>query len=85
MMIVCDGTHTRPRAKRLLLGDALTHPYLAGHNYAGVRVDIRGTGESAGLPSTNMPNKGSDPSWNWPVAADACLEGSHAHTPPGVT
>ena len=26
--------------------DALTHPYLAGHGYAGVRVDIRGSGES---------------------------------------
>ena len=30
--------------------DALTHPYLAGHGYAGVRVDIRGSGESGGLP-----------------------------------
>ncbi len=29
--------------------DALTHPYLAGHGYAGVRVDIRGCGESDGL------------------------------------
>ena len=29
--------------------DALTHPYLAGHGYAGVRVDIRGSGESGGL------------------------------------
>ncbi len=35
-----DGTYER---------DALTHPYLAGHGYAGVRVDIRGTGESDGL------------------------------------
>ena len=35
-----DGTYER---------DALTHPYLAAHAYAGVRVDIRGTGESAGL------------------------------------
>jgi uncharacterized protein len=35
-----DGTYER---------DALTHPYLAGHGYAGVRVDIRGSGESAGL------------------------------------
>jgi uncharacterized protein len=31
--------------------DALTHPYLAGHGYAGVRVDIRGSGESDGLLS----------------------------------
>jgi predicted acyl esterase len=35
-----DGTYER---------DALTHPYLAGHGYAGVRVDLRGSGESAGL------------------------------------
>jgi hypothetical protein len=35
-----DGTNDR---------DALTHPYLAGHGYAGVRVDIRGSGESDGL------------------------------------
>jgi len=28
--------------------DALTHPYLAGHGYAAVRVDIRGSGESDG-------------------------------------
>jgi putative CocE/NonD family hydrolase len=35
-----DGTYDR---------DALTHPYFAGHGYAGVRVDIRGSGESGGL------------------------------------
>jgi uncharacterized protein len=35
-----DGTYER---------DALTHPYLAGHGYAAVRVDIRGCGESDGL------------------------------------
>jgi uncharacterized protein len=35
-----DGTYER---------DAQTHPYLAGHGYAGVRVDIRGSGESDGL------------------------------------
>src|ERR1700712_5813598 len=35
-----DGTYDR---------DALTHPFLAGHGYAGVRVDIRGSGESDGL------------------------------------
>ena len=29
--------------------DALMHPYLAGHGYAAVRVDIRGCGESDGL------------------------------------
>jgi uncharacterized protein len=35
-----DGTYAR---------DALTHPYLAGHGYGCVRVDIRGSGESGGL------------------------------------
>jgi predicted acyl esterase len=35
-----DGTYER---------DALTHPYLAGHGYAGVRVDLRGSGDSQGL------------------------------------
>jgi uncharacterized protein len=35
-----DGTYER---------DSLTYPYLAGHGYAGVRVDIRGSGESGGL------------------------------------
>jgi putative CocE/NonD family hydrolase len=29
--------------------DSQTHPYLAGHGYACVRVDIRGSGESDGL------------------------------------
>ena len=35
-----DGTHVR---------DALTHPYLAGHGYASVRVDMRGSGDAEGL------------------------------------
>ncbi len=35
-----DGTAER---------DALTHPYFAGHGYASVRVDMRGSGESDGL------------------------------------
>ena len=35
-----DGTSTR---------DSVTQPYLAGHGYAAVRVDIRGTGDSEGL------------------------------------
>jgi uncharacterized protein len=35
-----DGTATR---------DALTHPYFAGHGYACIRVDMRGSGESDGL------------------------------------
>lgn len=35
-----DGTAVR---------DELTYPYYAGHGYAGVRVDMRGNGESDGL------------------------------------
>ncbi|MCY3879166.1 MAG: CocE/NonD family hydrolase [Rhodobacteraceae bacterium] len=35
-----DGTAER---------DHLTHPYFAGHGYAGVRVDLRGTGDSEGV------------------------------------
>lgn len=35
-----DGTAAR---------DALTHPYMAGHGYVCVRVDMRGTGDSEGL------------------------------------
>lgn len=35
-----DGTTAR---------DALTHPYFAGHGYAAVRVDMRGSGDSEGL------------------------------------
>jgi uncharacterized protein len=35
-----DGTVVR---------DALTHPYLAGHGYACLRVDMRGSGDSDGL------------------------------------
>jgi uncharacterized protein len=37
-----DGTAER---------DSLTHPWLAGHGYASVRVDIRGSGESEGVLS----------------------------------
>ena len=35
-----DGTIVR---------DALTHPYLAGHGYAAIRVDMRGNGDSEGI------------------------------------
>jgi putative CocE/NonD family hydrolase len=35
-----DGTSER---------DALNHPYFAGHGYASVRVDIRGSGDSEGV------------------------------------
>ncbi len=35
-----DGTADR---------DALTHPYFAGHGYASVRIDMRGSGDSQGV------------------------------------
>lgn len=31
--------------------DSVTHPYLAGHGYAAVRVDLRGSGDSEGVLS----------------------------------
>ena len=37
---VCDGTAVR---------DALHHPWYAGHGYASVRVDMRGSGNSEGV------------------------------------
>ena len=37
-----DGTAER---------DSLTHPYLAAHGYACIRVDVRGSGESDGVLS----------------------------------
>jgi uncharacterized protein len=40
--------------------DALTYPYLAGHGYAGVRVDIRGSGESEGLLSDEYAQQEQD-------------------------
>ncbi len=46
-----DGTYER---------DALTHPYLAGHGYAGVRVDLRGCGESTGLLSDEYATQEQD-------------------------
>ncbi len=29
--------------------DSIRHPYLAGHGYAAVRVDMRGSGNSDGI------------------------------------
>jgi putative CocE/NonD family hydrolase len=40
--------------------DALMHPYLAGHGYAAVRVDIRGCGESDGLLSDEYARQEQD-------------------------
>jgi predicted acyl esterase len=39
----------RQARRHLCCGDAVTHPYLAGHGYACVRVDMRGTGDSDGV------------------------------------
>ena len=49
-----DGTYER---------DALTHPYLAGHGYAGVRVDIRGSGKSEGLLFDEYAKQEQDDGW----------------------
>ena len=46
-----DGTSER---------DALTHPYLAAHGYASVRVDIRGSGESDGVLSDEYSRQEQD-------------------------
>ena len=46
-----DGTYER---------DALTYPWLAGHGYAGVRIDIRGSGESDGLLSDEYARQEQD-------------------------
>lgn len=46
-----DGTYAR---------DALTHPWFAAHGYAGVRVDIRGSGESDGLLSDEYAREEQD-------------------------
>jgi uncharacterized protein len=35
--------------------DALTHPYLAGHGYAAVRVDIRGSAARRSATRTDRP------------------------------
>ena len=32
-----------------ILRDSLIHPYFAGHGYASVRVDLRGSGDSEGI------------------------------------
>ena len=47
-----DGTAVR---------DSHHFPYLAGHGYAGVRVDIRGSGESDGLLLRRVPARRSSP------------------------
>lgn len=61
-----DGTAVR---------DALTHPYFAGHGYASIRVDIRGSGDSDGvLTDEYLPQEQEDclAVINWLVAQDWC-------------
>ena len=41
-------------------GDDLTHPYFAGHGYACVRLDIRGSGDSDGLILDEYLKQGQD-------------------------
>jgi putative CocE/NonD family hydrolase len=55
-----DGTAER---------DSLTHPYLAAHGYACIRVDIRGSGESEGV----LPDEYSQGELDDGVAAIAWL------------
>jgi putative CocE/NonD family hydrolase len=40
--------------------DSATHPYLAGHGYACLRVDVRGTGDSDGLYSEQFAARYTD-------------------------
>ncbi|MEL7012630.1 MAG: CocE/NonD family hydrolase [Pseudomonadota bacterium] len=61
-----DGTAAR---------DALTHPYFAGHGYASVRVDIRGSGDSDGvLKDEYLPQEQEDAVAviNWLAAQEWC-------------
>ena len=46
----CDpGVSPLSQTRRHVPAGCATHPYLAGHGYAGVRVDLRGSGKSTGL------------------------------------
>jgi predicted acyl esterase len=49
-----DGTYER---------DALTHPYLAGHGYAGVRVDMVAVNRRA-CCSTSTPSRNKTMAWS---------------------
>ncbi len=49
-----DGTIAR---------DALTHPYLAGHGYAAIRVDMRGNGDSEGLMHDEYASRSRTTRW----------------------
>ncbi|MDP4822607.1 MAG: CocE/NonD family hydrolase, partial [Aestuariivirgaceae bacterium] len=61
-----DGTHVR---------DQLTHPYFAGHGYAGVRVDMRGNGDSEGVMLDEYVKQEQDDALEvieWLVAQEWC-------------
>ena len=44
-----SSTCPTARATRSPMRDSRHHPYFAGHGYAGVRVDLRGSGDSDGI------------------------------------
>ncbi len=55
--------------------DALTHPYFARRGYAGVRVDMRGNGDSEGLMTDEYTQQELDDAVeviNWLAAQDWC-------------
>ena len=47
--------HPVPQARPHRRRDRAAHPYFAGHGYAGVRVDLRGSGESDGVLHGRVP------------------------------
>lgn len=55
--------------------DTVTHPYFAGHGYASVRVDMRGSGESDGLLEDEYLKQEQDDALeviDWITAQDWC-------------
>ncbi len=61
-----DGTAER---------DALTHPYFAGHGYAAIRVDMRGSGDSDGVMTGEYLKQEQDDALgviNWITAQPWC-------------
>ena len=43
--------------------DSLMHPYFAGHGFASVRVDLRGSGDSDGVLRMNTCSRSSTMAW----------------------
>ena len=47
--------------------DSMHHPYFAGHGFAGVRVDLRGSGDSEGvLTDEYLERERATPRRCWP-------------------